>query len=84
MKRCLVSALAAGVLTAGLIYAAQQPSNGPNVFSLCVFPFYMVGVLFSGNIHQPSPAGSVVSMFLFFFAVAYAAQMLWTKIAKKS
>ncbi len=42
----------------------------------------MIGVFFSGNVHQPSEVGSFGSMFLFFFGAAYAAQMIWTKIAK--
>ena len=74
--------MVSGALTAGLLYAVQQPSSGPTIFSFCVLPFYMFGVLLSGNVHQPNKLGSFGSMFLFFFAAAYAAQTIWTKIAK--
>src|SRR5262249_48919364 len=83
VRRCLIVVGISGLVSAGLLYAAQQPSSGPTVFSLCVLPFYMIGVIFSGDVHQPSEIGSFGSMFLFFFAAGYAAQIIWTKIAKK-
>lgn len=68
---------------ASLLYLAHQPSNGPNIFTMSVMPFYMVGVLFSGNAHQPSEIPAFISMYLFFFVFVYAALFLWSKTGRK-
>jgi glucan phosphoethanolaminetransferase (alkaline phosphatase superfamily) len=81
-KRCFISAVLAAVLMAGLLYLADQPSNGPNIFTTSVLPFYMIGVLFSGNAHEPSEIPTYISMYLFFFVIVYAALFIWSKIVE--
>ena len=81
-KRFLISAVLAVVLTVGLLYLAHQPSNGPNIFTLSTLPFYMIGVLFSGNAHQPSEIPAYLSMYLFFFIIVYAGLFIWSKLKK--
>ena len=78
-KRCLISAGLAALLTVGLIYLAQQPSNESNIFTISMLPFYMIGVFFSGSIHAPSEIPAMISMYLFFFAIVYAALFIWSK-----
>lgn len=81
-KRRLMSAELAAMLTVGLFYLAQQPSNGPNIFTLIILPFYMIGVFFSGNLHQPSEIAGYLSMYLFFFAIVYGALFICSKIGE--
>jgi hypothetical protein len=76
----LISSVAAALLTASLLYLAHQPSNGPNIFTISVLPFYMIGVLFSGNLHQPSEIPAYLSMCLFFFAIVYSVLWIWSPV----
>jgi hypothetical protein len=78
--RLLISAVVAALLMACLLYLAQQPSNGPNIFTMSVLPFYMVGVLFSSNAHQPSEIPAYLSMYLFFFATVYFVLWIWSLV----
>ena len=81
-KIFLISAVLAALLTAGLLYLAQRPSNGPNVFTLSIVPFYMIGVWFSGNVHQPSTLPVYLSIYLFFLAPVYATLFVCSKIGE--
>jgi hypothetical protein len=81
-KRCLISSVLAAVLTVALLYLAHQPSSGPNIFTMSILPFYMVGVLFSGNAHLPSEIPAYLSMYLFFFVIVYAALFILSKIGE--
>jgi hypothetical protein len=66
-KGILICALLAVALEGGLLFAAHQPSNGPNIFTLCVVPFIMLTSAFSGSLGE---FVFYLSMFLFFFGVA--------------
>ena len=81
--RLLVSAAMAGLLMASLLYLAHQPSNGPNIFTMSVLPFYMIGVLFSGNAHQPSEIPAYISMYLFFYGLVYVVLLIWSRTGQK-
>ena len=83
MRRFLISAVIAIAITAGLLCAIRIPSDGPNIFSLLCLPFYMVGVFFSDNVHQPDEIAAYVSMFLFFFGIAFAAQVVISRIRQR-
>jgi hypothetical protein len=50
-KRCLISAVVAVLFTVGLLYLATRPSDGPNIFTTAILPFWMIGSFFSGSIH---------------------------------
>jgi hypothetical protein len=82
-KRLLISAVAALLLTAGLLYLATRPSTGPNLFTLSVLPFWMIGSFFSGSIHAPAEAPAYLSMYLFFFMVVYVSLFAWSKMGEK-
>ena len=78
-KGILICALVAAALEAGLLFAAHQPSNGPDIFTLCVVPFFAFASVFNGSL------GDVVfylSMFLFFFAITFLAYLVWSQITK--
>ena len=77
MKRLLISVFVAAVLTVGVLTLVQRPANGPTIFSVLLLPFYMVGVLVSGNAHEPNELVCYLSMFLFFFVVSLAVQFTW-------
>jgi len=78
-KGILICAVMAAALEAGLLFAEHQPSNGPNVFTLCVVPFFAFASAFIGSL------GNVVfylSMFLFFFVITLLPYLLWLLITK--
>jgi hypothetical protein len=78
-KGILICVLVAAVLEAALLLAARQPSNGPNMFTLCVVPFIILTSAFTGTF------GEVVfylSIFFFFFGVTILGYWLWTQITK--
>ena len=80
-KGLLYCALAAAALEAGWLFVAHQPSNGPNLFTLCIVPFFMFASLFSGSL------GDVVfyvSIFLAFFAYTSFAYWVWRRMTRKN
>jgi hypothetical protein len=79
----LVSAVLAGALTAGLLYAVSIPSKGPTIFSLLCLPFYMIGMHFSGSIHQPETIATFLSMFLFFFIITFGLIVVASKLFRR-
>jgi hypothetical protein len=78
-KWTLISALVAAVLEASLLFAVRQPSNGPNVFTLCTLPFFVLASACGDNL-----GGIVfyVSIFLFFFGITYLTHLIWMLFAK--
>ena len=84
MKRHAIRMLIAATLAAPLMLlwlnVASQPSDGPTILSKSVLPFYLFGVLFTGNAHAPSAVAVHLSMYSFVFAVVYAISALWTKL----
>lgn len=83
MSRILVSAAIAIAATAGLLFAIRIPSDGPSIFSMLILPFYMVGVVFSRNAHQPDTTATYISMFMFFFGIAFATQVIIARILQR-
>jgi hypothetical protein len=83
MKRHAIRLLIAATLAAPLMLlwlnVANQPSDGPTILSKSVLPFYLFGVLFTGNAHAPSTIAVYLSMYSFVFVVVYAISALWTK-----
>ena len=84
MKRHAIRLLIAATLAAPLMLlwlnVASQPSDGPTILTSSVLPFYLIGVLFTGNAHAPSAVAVYLSMYLFVLAVIYAISVLWTKL----
>jgi len=79
VKRSLVAALTSVVVVVLLLAGLRMPSGGPDVFSMVLLPFYMVGVMFSHNAHQPDEVATYSSMFIFFFIVTFTGQVLWSR-----
>ena len=84
MKRHAICLLIAATLAAPLtllwLNVSSQPSDGPTILTKSVLPFYLFGVLFTGNAHAPSAVAVYLSMYLFVLAVIYAITVVWTKL----
>jgi uncharacterized membrane protein YcfT len=78
-KGILICAVVAAALEAGLLFAAHQPSNGPNIFTLCVVPFFAFASAFHGSL---ADVVFYTSMFLFFFVITLLPYLLWMLITK--
>ena len=84
-KRILISAIIAIVLEVswlGLASVAQRTSNGQDIFTLCLIPFYVIGAYLSGSAEDPSGFIIYFSMFLAFWGVVYLAVIGWSKLRK--
>jgi hypothetical protein len=84
MKRQAICLLIAATLAVPLMLlwlnVLSRPSDGPTILTNSVLPFYLIGVLFTGNAHAPSALAVYLSMYLFVFAVIYSISVLWTKL----
>ncbi len=81
--RLVIAAVLAAPLMLLWLSAARQPSDGPTVLGLSIFPFYLIGALFTGNVHSPSETAAFSSMYLFVVVVVYLALSMWTKMRAK-
>ena len=84
-KRVLISAIVAILLQAslvGLATVAQRTSNGQDVFTFCLMPFYIIGAFLSGSAEDPSGIIIYLSMFLAFFGIVYLALIGLSKLRK--
>jgi hypothetical protein len=81
--RLLIAAALAAPLTLGWVNVARQPSDGPTILSSSVLPFYLFGVVFTGNAHAPLGLAVYVSMYLVVFMLVYAVLAIWTKIRSR-
>jgi glucan phosphoethanolaminetransferase (alkaline phosphatase superfamily) len=84
-KRILISALLATLLEAilvGLATVAQRTSNGQDIFTFCLMPFYMIAAVLTHNAEDTSGVLIYSLMFLFFLGITYLAQVMWARIRK--
>ena len=76
-KGILICVLVAVGLEAALLLAARQPSNGPNIFTLCVVPFIILASPFTGSFGE---VAFYLLIFLFFFGVTILGYWFWKQI----
>ncbi len=79
MRRLLIAAVLAIPMMLLWLDLARQPSDGPTSLTQSVLPFYLFGVLFTGNAHAPSELAAYSSMYLFVFLIVYAVLAVWSK-----
>jgi uncharacterized MAPEG superfamily protein len=82
--RTLVSALVGALLVAGVVTLAgraqQAGSNGADIFTQSLFPFYAIAAFLTHNAEDTSAALIYSVMFLFFAALVYALLFMCSKI----
>jgi thiol:disulfide interchange protein len=80
VKRCLISAVVAALLTLATFLLACILSNadGPNIFTIIIAVFFVL----ASFIHEPSDSLAYLSMYLLFFVFVYGALFIVSKIRK--
>jgi hypothetical protein len=83
--------VACAVIVSWLLYAESSPLRNyflwhtflPNRWSMLNFPAALLGVVLSGNVHQPSPIGVVAGMIVQWGVAAFLLSLLLIRNRKR-
>ena len=92
MRRLLYSLAAGCVFAFSTLMMIEFPvlssitvvASFQRLFSILLMPGFFVGFTVSGNIHVTNPWVVTAANFVFYFALAYLAVTLWSKLKAKS